>query len=75
MSTLPKRLQIMNRLCHIYFDIHFTITNDSVTARFKYPAHIDDCQYVRGCGTRISFEELRFTMKEFDNLYPTELLF
>ncbi len=69
MSTLPKRLQVMVELRYRYESVTFTTTNDTVTATFKYTSDVECCRMARGCGTIVSPYSIRFTMKEFDNLF------
>lgn len=67
MSTLPRRLQTMNRLRNLYVIVDFTTTNDHVTAAFNYAGDAEHCFMVRK-GRLDSPFQLTFTMKEFDNL-------
>ncbi len=59
----------MRRMRDLYHSVKFTTTNDNVTVTFMYESDVDVCRHARGCGTIVSPYSLRFTMKEFDNLF------
>jgi hypothetical protein len=69
MSTLPKRLQVMRRLCDAYCaKARFTTTNEAVTIHFTNPWDSDNFLHDYALGKRGPFD-VRLSMREFDNLF------